>query len=474
MAVISGKEYIRRIDRLNSNIWIEGRQISGPISKHAAFSGAVKSQALLYDLQKCSEHESLLIHKDCHGRSFGTSFIIPKTRKDLEKKREMVQLWARHTGGLMGRSPDYMNTVLAAFRSSIHLLEGEENCFPENIVKLYDRAIEKDLSFTHTFINPQCNRGSLAFMDEDPPNARTVDRTEDGIIVSGAKLLATQGGMTDEIIVYSPPGLMDKDQAFAFSLPADTKGLTFACRKPFSGTGERFDSPLSSRFEEMDSLVIFDRVLVPWERIFYYDNNKIADHFFKQSHFASFALHQVVSRQIVKTEFILGVAQLIVDTINISEYEHVQLKITEIICGLECVRALLGRSESEAEKDERGVLVPAAGPLYVAVSMFQKSCARFTEIIQILGASGMICLPDKAQFDSPIGEDLNRYLRGFNINGRDRVELFSLASDLCMSHFGSRQTLYERFFFGDPVRLSQSIYRSYDSSIHKELVKKFL
>ncbi|PYZ97274.1 4-hydroxyphenylacetate 3-monooxygenase [Alteribacter lacisalsi] len=474
MPVRSGTEYRNRIDRLKSSIWIGGKVAEVPISSHPAFKGAVNSQAALYDLQKMPEHKDVLIHADKKGRSFGTSFMIPISPEDLKKKREMVQLWARQTAGLMGRTPDYMNTVLAAFRSSVHLLENEDNCFPENIVKLYNKATEQDLSFTHTFINPQNNRGSLAFLEEDQPNARITQTTGQGIVVNGAKILATQGGMTDEIIVYSPPGMTDQSEAYAFSIPTDADGLTFVCRKSFAEKDSHFDAPLSSRFEEMDSVVFFHNVLVPWDRVFYYENNSIANDFFRKSHFAPFTLHQIVSRQIIKTEFILGLAQLIVETINISEYEHVQLKVTEIVCGLECARALLARSEQEAFYDERGVLVPAAGPLYVAVSMFQNAYQRFTEIVQQLGGSGLVCLPDEAQFDSAIGPEIERYLKGYGINGREKVHLFSLASDLCMSHFGTRQTLYERFFFGDPIRLSQSIYKAYDYTSHIAFVKSFI
>ncbi|RNA67085.1 4-hydroxyphenylacetate 3-hydroxylase family protein [Alteribacter keqinensis] len=474
MAVISGDEYKQRIDRLQSDVWITGKKIEGPISRHPAFKGAIQSQSELYDLQKTPDYCDVFIHTDESGRSFGTSYLIPKSLTDLAKKRKMVQMRARYTGGLMGRSPDYMNTVLAAFRSSVHILEGEENCFPENIVKLYERATELDLSFTHTFINPQNNRSLLAFIDDDQPNARVIDRTDEGIVVHGAKLLATQGGMTDEIIVFSPPGVVDQSQAFAFSIPSDTKGLTFVCRKSFTGNGSGFDSPLSTRFDEMDSLVMFDHVVVPWERVFYYDNNKVANDFFTASSFAPFTLHQIVSRQVVKTEFVLGIARMIVDSINISEYEHVQTKMTEIIKGLECARALLIQSEVEAEKDERGVVIPGCGPLYVAVNLFQDTYPRFAEIIQILGASGMVCLPDEGQFDSPIGEDLSRYMKGCDIGGKERVQLFNLAADLCMSQFGSRQTLYERFFFGDPVRLSKTIYQAYNFDGYKTFAKSFL
>ncbi|WP_082233446.1 4-hydroxyphenylacetate 3-monooxygenase, oxygenase component [Halobacillus massiliensis] len=473
--MITGKEYIERIDQLKSEVWEAGKKVDEPLSKHPAFKGAIKSQSELYDLQNQPELRSIMVHEDKEtSLEIGTSYMVPRTKGDLEKRRKMVQVWARHSAGLMGRSPDYMNTVLASFVSSVSLLDHQPNCFPDHLLKFYKYAVENDLSFTHTFISPQNNRSSLACLDEDITNARVVKRLEEGIVIKGAKLLATQGGMTDEIIVFSAPGIQDSSHAFAVSIPSNSPGVKFICRKSFAGSEVPFDSPLSSKFEEMDSMVIFDNVLVPWERVFFYDNIKAAHDFYLKGNFVPLTLHQIVSRQVIKTEFILGIAQMIVDTINISEYQHVQSKVAEIIKGLEASKALLLASEHQAAINKDGVMLPDRIPLYIAVNLFQETYPRFTEIVQLLGASGMVLVPEQSQFHSAIGDQLDHYLQGYEVKGAERVQLFSLASDLCMSAFGTRQTLYERFFFGDPIRLSQHIYSSYSKEGPVSFSKEFL
>ena len=74
-------------------------------------------------------------------------------------------------------------------------------------------------------------------------------------------------------------GMIDEEGGFAFSIPSNSKGLKFICRESFVGGDSAFNYPLSSRFEEMDSMVVFDNVLVPWERVFYYDNSAVANSF---------------------------------------------------------------------------------------------------------------------------------------------------------------------------------------------------
>lgn len=477
MGTINGKDFIDRLNKLENEIWFDGEKIKGKISEHPAFKGILKEKASLYDLQNDPViKEEMTFFLPGKEEPIGISYLQPKTNEDLKRRRKMMEFWARHTHGMMGRSPDYMNTVVMSFASSASILKGKENCFPENIESLYERAMENDLSFTHTFITPQVNRSQVYLgFTKEPISAKVIERNEKGLVIKGARLLATQGGLTDEVLVFSTPRVFfDPDEAFAFSIPSNTEGLKFFCRESFVGGESSFNYPLSSRYEEMDSIVVFDNVLVPWDRVFYYDNVEAANDFLAESSFHQFAYHQVVTRQIVKTEFILGVAQLLVDTINVGEYQHIHENLSEIIIGLETMKALLEKAENNAELDQWGYIRPSMIPLQVASNIFPKIYPRFSEIIQIIGASGMISLPTENAFGSEIRPELDQYLQADGMNALDRVKLFRLAWDLTMSSFGTRQTQYERYFFGDPVRLTSKLFRSYQKDKHVEDIIKFL
>ncbi|MFF2501127.1 4-hydroxyphenylacetate 3-monooxygenase, oxygenase component [Peribacillus sp. NPDC058075] len=477
MSIINGKEFIERLNKMKNEIWFDGVNIKGAISDHPAFKGILKSKASLYDLQNSQDLKNEMTFFSSENENpIGLSYLQPKTKEDLKRRRKMIEHWARQTHGMMGRSPDYMNTVVMSFASSANVLSGRKNCFPENIQSLYERAMKHDLSFTHTFITPQVNRSQvyLGFSNE-PISAKVIDRNEKGLVIKGARLLATQGGLTDEVLVISAPRLfLDPSEAFAFSIPSNTKGLKFFCRESFVGGESSFNYPLSSKYEEMDSIVVFDNVLVPWDRVFYYDNVDAATDFLVESSFYQFAYHQVITRQIVKAEFLLGVAQLLVETINVGEYQHIHEKLSEIIIGLETMKALLEKSENDAELDEWGSMRPSIIPLQVASNIFPKIYPRFSEIIQIIGASGMISIPTESAFDSEIRSELDQYLQADGMNAEDRVKLFRLAWDLTMSSFGTRQTQYERYFFGDPIRLSSNLYKNYIKDKHVEEIRGLL
>ncbi len=148
--------------------------------------------------------------------------------------------------------------------------------------------------------------------------------------------------------------------------------------------------------------------------------------------------------------------------------------MAEIITGLETMKALLEKSENDAETDEWGYMRPSVTPLRVVSAIFPDIYPRFTEIIQLIGASGMVTLPTEKAFRSDIRGDLDQYLQAAELNAEDRVKVFRLAWDLTMSPFGTRQTQYERYFFGDPVRLTSHLYRSYPKEEQTAVIKEFL
>ncbi|KAA0550367.1 4-hydroxyphenylacetate 3-monooxygenase, oxygenase component [Bacillus sp. BGMRC 2118] len=478
MPAISGREYIDRIDSLDSNVWVDGEKVIGKISNHYAFKGVMKSQAQLYDLQLHPNLKNkMTFSSPLSGNAVGASYLIPKSKDDLVFRRLMIEEWAKSSAGVMGRSPDYMNTALMSFAASKELFGARNSKWEQNVWNFYEMAREQDLSFTHTFVNPQINRSAFYFpeLEDEIIAAQIVDQHEEGIVIKGARLLATQGGITDEIIVFpSGGGLQSNSMAYAFSIPSDTKGLKFICREPYSYRSSSFDHPLSSRFDEVDAIVVFDNVLVPWNRIFFHDDIPLVGQFFSESSFFPLVLHQVTTRRLVKLQFLLGIAELLVQSIQIQDYEHVKSKMSEIIIHLETIKALLFSSEHHGKIDKFGTFLPDITPLYAGATTFSALYPRITEILQQLGASGLASLPTEGDFTSDIRPDLDLYLQSATVPAEERVKLFRLAWDYCMSAFGSRQTLYERFFFGDPIKLQSNLYKGYDLTSCKKQVQDFL
>ncbi|WP_042348501.1 4-hydroxyphenylacetate 3-monooxygenase, oxygenase component [Bacillus massiliigorillae] len=480
MPAKTGQQYIERVDQAQAEVWIDGKRVEGKASEHPAFKGVMKSQAELYDLQHDPKKKDYMTFEDSvTGERVGTSFIQPKTKEDLEKRRLMMQEWAKHTGGMMGRSPDYINVGIMAYGAASAMFGNQDPFYAKNMQNYYEFCAKNDVSLTHTLIQPQVNRGVNSAQLPDPYiAARIVEKTSEGVVIRGARLLATQGGITDEIMVFPSTLLQQVEEenpyAYAFSIPNNTKGLKFICRESFDYGKSNFDHPLGSRFEEMDAIVVFDDVVVPWDRVFALGDVGVCNRAYNESNAVVHMTHQVVSKNVAKTEFVLGILQLMVETINIGQYQHIHEKMSEVIIALETMKAFLISSEANAKVDKWGIMTPDFGPLNAARHYFPKIYPRFGEIMQLMGASGLMAIPSESDFNSEIRPDLDKYLQAANGDAYNRVKLYRLAWDVCMSSFGSRQTLYERFFFGDPVRMASTLYNGYDKQIYVDRVQEFL
>nr|PZN59716.1 MAG: 4-hydroxyphenylacetate 3-monooxygenase, oxygenase component [Sphaerobacter thermophilus] len=480
MGARTGAEYLEGLRERPREVWIHGERVIGDITEHPAFKNVTRSVAALYDMQHDPElREEMTYVSPTTGERVGMSFLQPRSREDLARRRIMMKRWADYSGGMMGRSPDYLNAGLMAMAAAAEYFGRNSPANADHIRRYYEEVRERDLALTHTLITPQVNRSVGSARQADPYIvARVVKETDAGLVIRGARMLATLGPIADEIEVFPSTVLRgteeDRPYTFAFAIPCDTPGLKFICRESFDIGRSHFDHPLGSRFEEMDAVVVFDDVLVPWERVFLYGDVELANGVFAETNAVVHMAHQVVVKNVAKAEFIFGIAALIADRIGIDQFQHVQEKLAEIIIDLEAMRAFLRASEADAAVDQWGLMTPAWGPLNAARNLFPRLYPRMIEIIQILGASGLMAIPTEADMRSPARAMIDRYLQGRNSDAYERVKLFRLAWDAALSSFGSRQVLYERFFFGDPVRMAGALYTSYNKEPYKERVQAFL
>jgi 4-hydroxyphenylacetate 3-monooxygenase len=291
-------------------------------------------------------------------------------------------------------------------------------------------------------------------------------------------MLATIGPLADELLVFPSTVLRnapeDKQYSFACAIANDTPGLRYIAREPLDYGRPRHDHPLGSRFEESDAVVVFDDVHVPYERCFVLGDPELCNGFYRRTSAVVQMTHQVVIRTTAKTEYILGLVSLLTEAIGIEQFGHVQADIAEVITTLETLRALLRAAEADAAPNEFGVLTPAWAPLNTARILYPRLYQRFPEILRKLGASGLMATPTEADVTGPAAADIETYLQSATLGGADRVRLFRLVWDTCISAFAGRQALYEYYFFGDPVRMASSYVAGYDREPYQAAVRAFL
>jgi len=165
-----------------------------------------------------------------------------------------------------------------------------------------------------------------------------------------------------------------------------------------------------------------------------------------------------------------------VDAIAVESFQHIQEKLTEIWVNLETMKAFLRAAEADAALDEWGVMRPAWDPLDAMRNLYPRLYPRMIEIIQQIGAAGLVCMPTEADVNGPLAEDIRKFFQAARAEAHERVPLFRLAWDTALSAFGARQVLYERFFFGDPVRMAGALVGNHAAQLKQygERVREFL
>lgn len=478
MGAKTGQEYIERLKKAKNNVYVDGEKVED-VTEHRAFKNVIQSMANLYDLQ-FEKKDKMLYESPTTGDLVGMTFKHPTTIDDLIARREAIQEWARSHVGMMGRSPDYLNAEVMAMGMNNSLFAEGGDQFAENARNYYEYARENDISLTHTLIHPQVNRSKAEHEQEDNDvSLHIVEENDDGIIVDGIRLLATQGAITDETLVFpstvKKAGKPDDRYSLAFVVENNVPGLKMISRESWDYRDNKWDYPLSSRFEEGDAIVSFENVFIPWEKVFINQNSDICNRTFSGTNADVHMTHQVVSKAIVKTEFILGVALSIMDAIGIDQFQHVKDKGRDIMIALETMKSHLYRAEHNAKLDASGMMTPDFAALNAARNWYPRIYPKLAEIIRVLAASGLTGIPTQADFQN---EDINyileRGLQGKNINGEERVQLFRLAWDLTASAFGTRQSHYEYYFFGDPVRMGMAYFDTFEKEPYKAFVQDFL
>jgi len=444
------------------NVWIAGKKVAD-VAEDAYFRRPIEAVAALYDLQSANaENVRMSALGTGAADDYGISFMIPRNVDDIVARRKAMAVWASATFGMVGRSPDYCNTVLMAFEETGFFRQLGED-FGKNLTNYYDYCRKNDLFLTHAIVNPQTDRSKNSAEQENPfAHLGVVKESADGLVVRGAKMLATHGPTADELIVYPLPGSVaagEEKYALAFGIPTDTPGLKFICREPFDdGTMSAWDHPLGSRFEEPDAMVVFEDVLIPWERVFLHNNVPLANRLFTSASIQNYTGHQTAVRGLAKCKLLVGIAIAVSRSVKTDIFLHVQEQLGEILGYLQLIEGALHLSEMTAEATETGAMRPGWPPLQTIRYHLPRMYERIVKVVQVIGAGGLLINPTHDDIQSEVGPDIAAYYRGAGVDAESRIHLGKLAWDATGTQFGQRMLQYERYYAGDPVRVAATLY----------------
>ena len=459
-------------------LYMDGALVND-VTRDPRLAGGARTMAQLFDMQ----HQPELIEEMTYaspgtGDPVGLSFLQPKSRDDLARRRKMYRRWHDHTLGMFGRAPDFVNVMLSAFASGAEAF----GPYAKNVTAYYERAREGDRIATHSLTNPQVDRTRNVAAQAKDLAAKVVRETDAGIVIRGARMLATLAAYSDDILVMPAPAYplpnTEEAKAFAigFAIPMATKGVKLINRPGVfqPGAGSAHDHPLAARFDESDCMIIFDDVLVPWENVFMHRDIDLFNNIYRHTQASAAMAHQFSIKDLCKAEFMMGLAFTLARSTKVDEFLHIQGMLAELINNVHVLRSCVLTSEREAEMTSIGTMSPAMGPLGAVRFQFPEMFRRSCEIIQIIGAGGLAMVPSYAEMNGPLADDVKTYYQAAGADASTRIRLFRLAFDAALSTFSGRQQLYERYFAGDPVRGAGGLYLNFDKEPHVARINALL
>jgi 4-hydroxyphenylacetate 3-monooxygenase len=239
-------------------------------------------------------------------------------------------------------------------------------------------------------------------------------------------------------------------------VPNDSPGLKLLCRPSYEMTaavmGSPFDYPLSSRMDENDSILVFDKVFVPYENVFAYGDIDKVNNFFPRSGFLPRFMFQGCTRLAVKLDFFAGLLLKAVEATGVKDFRGVQAQVGEVLAWRNLFWGLTDAMARTTIPWTDGYVLPNLDYGLAYRVMSSMAYPKIKEIIQNTLASALIYLPSSS-LDLKVPElrpYLDQFVRGSNnYTAEQRIKLMKLLWDAVGTEFGGRHELYERNYFGN-------------------------
>ena len=458
----TGNEYRASLDD-GREVWMNGEKVKD-VCTHPQLKPVIDVRARIYDMQHDPSTKDQTTYQE-NGEDFAIGLRLPYEPKDWEDKRKAVDLVMHDIGGIVTRVGDETIGEMWSLWDGKEILNEIDPRFAENIEKHIHTAIKLDPFHVSANTDPKGDR-SKAPQDQDPDMlVHVVKETDAGIVIRGAKYetaasYSNQAFLKPTIANWGNSEL--SDYALGCIVKMNAPGVKHICRTGFAGRAPNADYPLSNKVDEIDTLMILDDVLIPWEDILFYQHTRAAS--FIRATLHRYSAFPFVQRTLSYADLIIGAALWNVKQTGLDKQQAVQEKLSELAVWREGIDAFLTASIATAEESPNGLLMPNQSMLMSgrvhALSNLPKMMHTAREL-----CGGQICVtPDAATFSAP---DTTPWMYKFyTINDNwiadDRRKLLGLARDLLNSDYAGHRLTFQLFAQSAPFAQLGAVYRNFD------------
>lgn len=357
-------------------------------------------------------------------------YQIPQDEADLAARMALMHRVSVVTG---------VSGVFMALMSAKDTIAKQYPHYAENIERMYYYARDNDLRGAEVITDAKGDRKRRAHEQDDPDlYVRIVRRTDEGIVVRGAKLHITGASLVHELVVMPTKGMKpdETDYAVSFSIPVNTPGVTIINRSFAPADLNEFDYPASSRHSMPEGFVVFDDVFVPWDRVFLAGETEFATTLAQ-----SLGLWERTAgciEAIKISELFIGAAQLVSEMQGKERDPNVQTVMAELICFSEMCRMGLDYACRHYSRTEGGMVYPDTLAINAAKYYFAVNYHEMVRNLQDISGGLVVTLPTEADLRHPTaGAYLRKYLHTRqDVDVEQRMRVFNLIRDITAEAYG--------------------------------------
>lgn len=468
----TGEEYRQGL-RDGREVWMDGERVKD-VTLHPALKPIIDIKARMYDMAHEDKYSADLTYAE-NNETHSIFYRPPREKKDWTDKLTAIDHVMKDIGGVVTRVGDETIGEMWSLMDGRDVLAEIDPRFAENIDRHIQAVIETDVFHVSANTDPKGDR-SRAPQDQDPDLMVHVTReTDAGIIIRGAKY-ETAAPYADQAFLKPTVGAWSNEQLSDYAVGCIVKmgapGVRHICRAGFAGRTNPEDYPLANRFDEVEALVVFDDVLIPWEDVFFYRHTKAAQ--FVRATLHRYSAFPYVLRLLYVADMMIGAAMWNAKQTGLDKLQAVKEKLADLACYREGINAHLTASIAMAETSPGGLLMPQQSMLY-AGRVF--ACSQLPAMMHIARelCGGQICVtPNAAAFraEGTAGWLDKFYTLNEEWQSEDRRKLLAFARDLLNSDYAGHRLTFVQFAQAPHFNHLAAVYNSFDFSGPLDFVKK--
>ena len=448
----TGKQHLECL-RDGRVVYIGGERVDD-VTIHPAFRAGAHSMAALYDFKADPANRELMTYEE-DGARHPMHFLMARNRDDLERRTKAHKAIADLTCGLLGRSPDHTASFLTGLAMNPGVFDRVTPGYGDNLVAHYKYSRDNDIYSAYAVLPPAGARDPDYHQQHNlpVPNLRVVDERDDGVVVSGLKMLATGSIYADEIWIGNALPLAPNQtrESITCAVPCNAPGLALWSRMPIArGAGYEIDHPLTARLDESDAMVMCENVFVPWEKVFVHDDPKLTRDIYTDTAAHAYGNHQSNVRFWSKIELLTGVLAKVAQSSGNDQIPAVR-DVLGRMAALEATIAGMVHGQIQACEDwPDGYVTYNRRFMYAALNWCTENHSAIIEMLRELTGGSVFQMPADitVMHDEKLRAQFEQYWQTPFMGALDRLKLMRLAWDLVGSEFAGRHQQYEKFYAG--------------------------